>query len=342
METFVKKISVFFILLTSLSTFSQGTLEDYKRANALDSLYRDKLINSPSSFVWLDNGLMWYVNNGVEGKEYLWVDPGKRTQKKIFDHQTLAKLLSEQFEKEIDPHNIQITELDFSADLKDIHFIFDGKKLSFNTVEDQLTILDPKVDKRDREWGYWGRRFDETTNPPVASPDSSMTAYIRDHNLFVKEGSSGKEIQLSYDGALGFFYSSHIQWSPDGKKIMAYKVRPGADRKIYFVESSPQDQLQPKLQSRDYLKPGDELPFRSPQLFLLDGPRHIQIPTGEFNHQYSLGNFQWRQDSRAFTFEYNQRGHQAYKVIEVNAVNGRPKVLIDEKSETFIDYSSKK
>lgn len=342
METFVKKISVFFILLTFQVSFSQGTLEDYKRANALDSLYRDKLINSPSSFSWSDNGLLWYVNNGAGGKEYLWVDPSKGIQKKIFDHQALAKLLSERFGKEIDSRNIQISGLEFNADLQEIQFIFDAKKLSFNPGTGQLTLLDPQVGGRNRDWGYWGRRFDETDKPPVPSPDSSLTAYIKDHNLFVRDSSKGEEIQLSYDGALGFFYSSHIQWSPDGKKIMAYKVRPGADRKIYFVESSPMDQLQPKLQSRDYLKPGDELPFRSPQLFLLDSQKHIQVPTEEFGHQYSLGNFQWREDSRAFTFEYNQRGHQAYKVIEVDAGNGRPKVLIDERSGTFIDYSSKK
>jgi hypothetical protein len=27
----------------------------------------------------------------------------------------------------------------------------------------------------------------------------------------------------------------------------------------------------------------------------------------------------WRKDSQAFTFEYNQRGHQAYRIIEVDA-----------------------
>src|SRR5690606_15176365 len=97
-----------------------------------------------------------------------------------------------------------------------------------------------------------------------------------------------------------------------------------------------------KLQSRDYLKPGDELPFKSPQLFLLEPKKHISIPTGEFNHQYSLSSLVWREDSRAFTFEYNQRGHQAYKVIEVDAASGAVKVLIDERSNTFIDYSSKK
>src|SRR5581483_9769610 len=44
------------------------------------------------------------------------------------------------------------------------------------------------------------------------------------------------------------------------------------------------------------------------------------------------------EDSRGFTFEYNQRGHQAYRVIEVNAQTGAAHALIDEESKTFIDY----
>jgi hypothetical protein len=41
-----------------------------------------------------------------------------------------------------------------------------------------------------------------------------------------------------------------------------------------------------------------------------------------FQNPYSLSQMVWRQDSRAFTFDYNQRGHQAYRVIEVNGTTG--------------------
>lgn len=342
MESFVKKISVFFILITSGAAFAQGTLAEYKKAIALDSLFRDKVTNSPSSFHWLENGLLWYVNNTAEGKEYLWVDPAKKMQAKCFDHAVLAKLLSEEFDQDVDPKNIEIRELEFDADLNELKFIFDKARVSYRPNADKLTVIEANVEDRSRNRGYWGSRFDEKDNPPVVSPDSTMTAFIKNNNLYIKDNKTEKETQLSYDGAPGFFYSTYIKWSPDGKKIMAYKVRPGDDRKIYFVESSPEDQFQPKLQSRDYLKPGDELPFKSPQLFLVDAKKHIPIPTDEFSHQFRLNSIEWREDSRAFTFEYNQRGHQAYKVIEVDATTGNVKVLVSETSDTFIDYSSKK
>ncbi|HBU76654.1 MAG TPA: S9 family peptidase, partial [Muricauda sp.] len=319
MESFVKKISVFFILVNFGTSFAQGTLAEYQKAISLDSLFRDKVTNSPKNFHWQKNNLLWYVNNTPDGKEYLWVNPSEKTQEKCFDHAVLAKLLSEKFEKDIDANHIDISELEFDADMAELKFTFDEKIVSFNPNQQELTIVESKTEDPKRDWGYWGSRFDETNNPPVMSPDSTMLAFIKNHNLYIKNTSTDEETRLSYDGAPGFFYSTYIKWSPDGKKIMAYKVRPGDERKIYFVESSPKDQFQPKLQSRDYLKPGDELPFKSPQLFLVGKKKHIQVSADEFGHQFGLNNIEWREDSSAFTFEYNQRGHQVYKVIAVDA-----------------------
>ena len=47
----------------------------------------------------------------------------------------------------------------------------------------------------------------------------------------------------------------------------------------------------------------------------------------------------WREDSRAFTFEFNQRGHQRYIVAEVDAETGGIRSLIDEQSPTFVYYN---
>lgn len=76
--------------------------------------------------------------------------------------------------------------------------------------------------------------------------------------------------------------------------------------------------------------------------FLVEEKKHIPIDDALFNQQYNISRIDWRKDSRAFSFEYNQRGHQVYRVLEVNATNGAIRALIDEQSPTFIDYSGKK
>lgn len=337
-----KKFLVIIIFFFGFIAFGQGTLKEYKKAIALDSLFKNKVFNTPSQFHWLSNTKFWYINNTKKGKVYTLVDVNKKAQNLFFNHEKFAKVLTIQSHDTINANDINISKLEYKEDKNELGFTYKNKIYTCNL--DTYTIEVNKVLKssKNRERRYWGDRFDESKNPPVFSPDSSAIAFIKNFNLNIKNNITDKETQLSYDGTKGNYYSSYIKWSPDGKKIMAYKVKPGEKRTIFFVESSPKDQLQPKLQSRDYLKPGDELPFKSPQLFLVESKKHVKISTDEFNKQYSLSNINWRKDSKTFTFEYNQRGHQAYKVIEVNGTTGRVNVLINEQSKTFIDYSTKK
>src|SRR5262249_49141751 len=46
-------------------------------------------------------------------------------------------------------------------------------------------------------------------------------------------------------------------------------------------------------------------------------------------------------DSGRFTFVFNQRGHQALRVVAVDAESGKASALVDETSKTFIDYAHK-
>src|SRR5262249_29519886 len=124
----------------------------------------------------------------------------------------------------------------------------------------------------------------------------------------------------------------------DSKRLAAYRVVPGYRRQVDYVESSPSDQIQPKHWVRDYAKPGDALDIAQPVLFEIDSKKEIVIENALFPNPYSLSNPVWRKDGRAFTFEYNQRGHQIYRVIEVDAVSGKARAVISEESPAFIDY----
>ncbi|MDX1314671.1 MAG: prolyl oligopeptidase family serine peptidase, partial [Eudoraea sp.] len=53
-------------------------------------------------------------------------------------------------------------------------------------------------------------------------------------------------------------------------------------------------------------------------------------------------NFKWKNGSASLSFEYNKRGHQEYRVIEIDCSSGDTKVLIKEESKTFFHYSGKK
>ena len=129
---------------------------------------------------------------------------------------------------------------------------------------------------------------------PDSSPDGQWHAFFKDHNLYVRDVKKGEEFPLSTDGTAEDEYSGRICWSPDSKKIAVLRTKKGDERKVYYVESSPKDQLQPKLHSYDYLKPGDRIPLSKPQLFDVAGRKHIPdqrraVPQSLEHHRPALG-----------------------------------------------------
>ena len=171
--------------------------------------------------------------------------------------------------------------------------------------------------------------------------DGKWDALVENFNVFLRPaGSTERPTALSLDGSEGNYYTLRsIAWSPDSKKLVAYHTRPGYDRQVHYIESSPTDQLQPKHSSISYRKPGDALDIAYPALFDVATRRETEIDPALFPNAYNLTPPVWWKDGRGFTFEYNQRGHQVYRVIEVDAQTGKARALIDEQSKTFIYYN---
>ena len=148
---------------------------------------------------------------------------------------------------------------------------------------------------------------------------------------------------LSTDGSEGNSYTyQSMRWSPDSKKIVALRRRPGYERLVHYVESSPTDQLQPKHTTNFYRKPGDVVDFDVPVVFDVATKKQMPGDIALFPNPYANTQLSWRKDSRAVTFEYNQRGHQLYRVLEIDATTGRTRTLDRRDEKTFVEYSGKK
>src|SRR5690606_26215650 len=164
----------------------------------------------------------------------------------------------------------------------------------------------------------------QQSSAPRRSPDGKLEAFVLNYNVAVREVGSDEVRYLSREGSEGEAYElSSIVWSPDSRKIAAYRVKPGYGRVVHYIDSAPEDQLQPKHFTRNYLKPGDVLDRDQPVLFDVASGTQIVVDDSLFPNAYSMSRLEWRKDSRAFTFGYNQRGHQVYRVIEVDANKGR-------------------
>jgi hypothetical protein len=150
--------------------------------------------------------------------------------------------------------------------------------------------------------------------------DGKYEAFVENFNVFVKPKGEQPAFPLSLDGSENSYYSLQtIAWSPDSTKLVAYRTRPGFDRLVTYIESSPADQIQPKTSTIHYAKPGDPVDLASPVLFDVASKQATEIDHALFPNPFELSEPVWWKDGRGFTFEYNQRGHQVYTVIEVDA-----------------------
>lgn len=318
---------------------AQGTADDYRRAYALKEKFSaDKVFYSNVNPQWIEGThQFWYVRNTPDGRLYVSVDADKKARKELFDSHRLAKALGAASGKEVKPEALALGHLSVSKGLDTLRFVFNNQRWMYASRKNQL-VNEGAVPLLIRQ-KHWMEVDDEKTASPVPSPDGKWIAFIKNQNIYVKEVATGKEKQLSLDGTLGNYYSAYIRWSPDSKKVASCKIRPVEKRYVYYVESSPADQLQPKLHKQEYAKPGDELPFKVPCIYEVESGRSIIPSTELFDRQYEVYGPEWNPDSRAVTFEYNQRGHQVYRVLELSAETGKVRPLVEETSDTYVNYT---
>lgn len=341
MENNLFKSGVLLFALGSMSCISlwaQGTVEDYNRAYALREKYNAKHVLYAGVVPhWVDQtSAFWYVRQTEKGKEYVKVDAASKKRTALFDQQKMAAALTEKAGREINAYNLPLQNCRLNISLDTLRFQLDGKFWAYSIKNNRL-LDEGAIPPRGKE-RHWMEVDDEKEGRPVTSPDGKWTAFIKNDNVYVREVATGKEKQLSQDGTLSNYYSSYIQWSPDSKSVVSCRIRPVEKRYVYYVESSPADQAQPKLHKQEYAKPGDELRFKVPCIFEVESGRRLIPSTELFSHQYELSGPMWNADSKAITFEYNERGHKVYRVLEMSAVDGSVRTLIEEKEEKYVNY----
>ncbi len=286
------------------STAAQVTRADYERADTILKC-SDRVYSPAIHPEWIDSShYFWYKNHEKEGDFFYLVNAENGKKQRAADKKGLAAFFSKK-QKEL-----------------------------------AESLLKEEEKKPDR----WRRR--EEAPAPVVSPDKKWEAYVKDNNLYIspvrdekEKDKTKEEVALTMDGTNNLRYDAwSIIWSPDSRKLAAVKVRDVQERRIPLIESSPSSQKQPILQWRDYAKPGDVLPVYLPVLFDVEARKQVALDVAPYENQYYLNLTGWRKDSRAFTFEFNQRGHQRYVIGEVNAADGSIRHLVDEQTKTFIYY----
>jgi len=366
-----KAILLFTSLLAPTMILAQGTVADYERAQSLRNRFQALAINVPERANWIEKtSRFWYRKSVKGGNGFVLVDAETLARKPAFDHERLAASLSSASSQKLTALTLPFSAITFVDAERAIQFVtagsswkcelsdysckktgpapqgFQGRPPSDdpptefgNDVSEGMIDLSPQQGQQGQQGQQPTRAGSGSSETTKASPDGKWEALIQNFNVFVRLKGKADAASLSVDGSEGNYYTfASIAWSPDSKRLVAFRVRPGYRRQVHYVESSPSDQLQPKHSTRDYAKPGDAIDTAQPVLFEAETKKQIVIDNSLFPNPYGLTNSTWWKDSRAFTFEYNQRGHQVYRVIEVDALTGKARAIISEEPQTFFSY----
>lgn len=366
------------LVLMSNSTMlqAQGTKADYERFDKIGGITGGKVFRTRVEANWLaGTKCFWYRNELGQGrKDFVFVDAAIGKRKAAFDHERLAKDLAKVTGKAFEAHKLPFDAIKYKKADGDekgfleeaVYFQAVGKSWKINLKDHSLTEDTPRKGRKVSALrGIPGPRHEasklvfsqspesgveatlpheKSANPELQFPQSpkeeKLEAFIKDHNVWLRLGKGGEEVALTTDGEEGDGYQGNFQWSPDRKKLIGFRHKKAQERIVHFVESSPKDQLQPKLHSNRYLKPGDQIAQTKPHLFDIVGKKEVPLDETLFANPWNIGSYRWEKDSSRFTFYYNQRGHDVVRIVAIDAESGAVTALIDDPSQTFVNYSN--
>ncbi len=333
--------AVLVMLSGAANAGAQVTATDYDRAMGLRDrwLYLTEGVADPAT--WIDGTSRFYYRKTAKGGfQFVIVDAQTQQRQPAFDHDRLAAGLSAA---------IGQSYTGLRLPFETFRFANGERSMEITVNESAWTCQIPEYTCASRQGGggrggqprSFGTVRDTAVAPdnrPKRSPDGKLEALVSNYNVVVRPVNGRTAKALSTDGSEGNGYDPEsIVWSPDSAKLAAYRVRPGYRRMVHRVESSPADQVQPRLLSQLYVKPGDAVDLDEPRIFHVNPARELIVPNELFPNPYVMSRLTWRQDSRTVAFEYTERGHQALKIIEVDAATGKARAVVSEETKTFIN-----
>lgn len=334
----------------AVGAMAQGTIADYQRAYNLRSRYGDKVVNAniQSRFVENDEvgSKMWYSVQENDGQKYYVVDLKSNKQELLMDVSKVTSELSKQLGTDAKDNRLWIY-----PELKKLNdgtigaqFIANGYNWTYNPKTSTLTKGEQAQNRDEgRRWGRGGERpwseVDDQRGRTANFGDGKIQVYGKDNNLYIRNAETNEESALTTDGNEHFYYSSWGSFSTDGKYYATVKIKPAPKRYVTYVNSSPTDQLQPKYYNIEYAKPGDSLDYKVPVVIEL-ATKKVIIPSDElFASQFDLSTPYWDEGKHTLTFEFNERGHKTYRVLELNAETGAVRPIIEEKEKKYIAWT---
>lgn len=314
-------------------------IKRYEASAARDSAARNTIFKTSVHAHWIKNNTAFWYSNILNDSmmEYIYVNAASGKKSPLFNAEKLVMGLNKTTGLQADAKHLFLDSLSLNDKGTLCSFAYDKKFYQYNIIENDLQKIDSLP--RNESQGY--HRFNEkhsfweSYQTDNISPDKQYEAYIKDNNVFIQPvGDSTAAVQYTSDGSASQPYGA-LAWSPDSRCVIGYHIRPVVDSNIFYVLSAVPGTTRGQLRSYPYKQPGD--PFTTYVMFIFPvqqkNPIKVNTPVIDF---YDAPLLYWTNDCTHFYYEKIDRGHQRYRMIEVDITNGGTRNIIDEQTKTFI------
>jgi dipeptidyl aminopeptidase/acylaminoacyl peptidase len=334
--------------MTSRESAATITWADYARAEQfLPWNATKRIFNAEVKPNWIgESDRFWYRRTARDGASFVVVDPAAGERRPAFDHVRLAAALSLSTGTPQTHAQLSFETFNFADAEAAIEFEAAGRRWRCNLASYECTEIE-------RE---------EKPETEVRSPDGKWAAFVRKHNLFLREIASGDERQLTTDGAEYYAYAARagstlsavtdkvigrpatpfLQWSPDSARFVTYRLDEREVLDMHLLQSVPTDGSHRPV-DHPYRMPlvGDEqVPVG--ELFVVEAAAGavtpLQVPpVTRFTRSPFEGRAVWWEGKGARLYALDhERGGRAATLYLVDPATGTAKKVVEERGESLV------
>ena len=304
--------------LTNYLPDAAEILNNYRAANALGQGLNERHTNLSLAVTWTADSkhFIYRQENPNRKAEYRIATSANGESRIAFDHARLATALGKAASRTLDPTTLNFTITSLSDDQKTLI-----ARIGDNSYEINLTSYEAKTAP-----GETTRR----TNP--AEP--AIGARLREGKMEVRAAGSTEWKAISTVPDL-----VRMSRTPDSNQAFAFRLFPGDRRQVYLLKNAVNNTTRAALEERLYDQPGDKTDMFDVYLYDFEKQTEKKIDLepifGGGQPWAGPPQVQWWGENAVLS--YTVRGYQEHRVVLINPKTGATRLLVGEKSPTFLD-----
>ncbi|MCB0494761.1 MAG: DPP IV N-terminal domain-containing protein [Cyclobacteriaceae bacterium] len=237
---------------------------------------------------------------------------------------------------------IQIASYEFNADERYIVLLTDRESIYRRSYTAIFYLYD-------RDTKTLRKLDDDRIAYATVSPDGTKVAYTKDNNLYYVNLADMSRVQVTSDGeknsiingSTDWVYEEELSftkaffWSPDSKKLAYYRFDE-TEVPEYTLQYWNHGQLYPENYTYKYPKAGEKNSEVQILVYHLDSRKKVNVDIGNEKDIY-IPRMNWTYDPNVLSVRRMNRLQNKLDILHANADTGATKLIIQEKSDTYVD-----